>query len=80
MLSVQTNFASMVAQSSVNHNNSLLSTAMERLSTGLRINHQLFPIKKYFLTNQLYKIHIVVNFCKLLISTHHFDDDFTNTA
>ena len=39
MLSVQTNFASMVAQSSVNHNNSLLSTAMERLSTGLRINH-----------------------------------------
>ena len=39
MLSVQTNYASMMAQSSVNNNNNMLSTAMERLSTGLRINH-----------------------------------------
>ncbi|BDM62710.1 lateral flagellin [Shewanella sp. NFH-SH190041] len=38
MLSVHTNYASLVAQNSVNKNNSLLSTAMERLSTGLRIN------------------------------------------
>ncbi len=38
MLSVHTNYSSLVAQNSVNKNNSLLSTAMERLSTGLRIN------------------------------------------
>ncbi len=38
MLSVHTNYASLVAQNSVNKNNSLLSTAMERLSTGMRIN------------------------------------------
>lgn len=38
MLSVHTNYASLVAQNSVNKNNGLLSTAMERLSTGLRIN------------------------------------------
>lgn len=38
MLSVHTNYSSLVAQNSVNKNNNLLSTAMERLSTGLRIN------------------------------------------
>ncbi|MGI2258623.1 flagellin [Shewanella sp. GXUN23E] len=38
MLSVHTNYSSLVAQNSVNKNNSLLSNAMERLSTGLRIN------------------------------------------
>ncbi|TKB51716.1 flagellin N-terminal helical domain-containing protein [Ferrimonas aestuarii] len=38
MLSVQTNFPSLVAQNSVGQSNSSLSTAMERLSTGWRIN------------------------------------------
>ncbi|OXS02719.1 flagellin [Shewanella algae] len=38
MLSVHTNYASLVAQNSVNKNNGQLSIAMERLSTGLRIN------------------------------------------
>ncbi|GIU14699.1 MULTISPECIES: flagellin [unclassified Shewanella] len=38
MLSVMTNNASNIAQNSVNRNNDLLSNAMERLSTGLRIN------------------------------------------
>ncbi|WP_299489574.1 flagellin [uncultured Shewanella sp.] len=38
MLSVHTNNASLIAQTSVNKNNDLLSNAMERLSTGLRIN------------------------------------------
>jgi len=38
MLSVQTNNASNIAQNSVNKSNDLLSNAMERLSTGLRIN------------------------------------------
>ncbi|BDM62708.1 lateral flagellin [Shewanella sp. NFH-SH190041] len=38
MLSVHTNYASLVAQNALNTNNSLLTTAMERLSTGLRIN------------------------------------------
>ncbi|WP_108945085.1 flagellin N-terminal helical domain-containing protein [Shewanella halifaxensis] len=38
MLSVMTNNASNIAQNSVNKNNDLLSNAMERLSTGLRIN------------------------------------------
>ncbi|WP_298774658.1 flagellin [uncultured Shewanella sp.] len=38
MLSVQTNNASLIAQNSVNKTNDLLSNAMERLSTGLRIN------------------------------------------
>ncbi|WP_394202861.1 flagellin [Shewanella waksmanii] len=38
MLSVHTNYASMVAQNAVGKNNSLLTTSMERLSTGLRIN------------------------------------------
>lgn len=38
MLSVHTNFASLVAQNSVNNSNSMLSNAIERLSTGLRIN------------------------------------------
>lgn len=38
MLSVQTNNASLIAQNSVNKSNDLLSNAMERLSTGLRIN------------------------------------------
>ena len=38
MLSVHTNYASMVAQNAVSKNNSLLTTSMERLSTGLRIN------------------------------------------
>ncbi|MPY25266.1 Lateral flagellin [Shewanella psychropiezotolerans] len=39
MLSVHTNYASNVAQNAVNKNNSLLTTSMERLSTGLRINN-----------------------------------------
>ncbi|MCL1050875.1 Lateral flagellin [Shewanella abyssi] len=38
MLSVHTNYSSLVAQNSVSKNNDLLSNAMERLSTGLRIN------------------------------------------
>ncbi|MDB2386938.1 Lateral flagellin, partial [Shewanella sp.] len=38
MLSVHTNYASLVSQNSVTKNNDLLSNAMERLSTGLRIN------------------------------------------
>ncbi|WP_028774254.1 flagellin [Shewanella waksmanii] len=38
MLSVHTNYASLVAQNAVGKNNSLLTTSMERLSTGLRIN------------------------------------------
>ncbi|SDI75591.1 flagellin [Ferrimonas sediminum] len=38
MLSVQTNFPSLVAQNSVNQSNNGLNSAMERLSTGLRIN------------------------------------------
>ncbi|BDM62709.1 lateral flagellin [Shewanella sp. NFH-SH190041] len=38
MLSVHTNYASLVAQNSVNKNNGLLGQAMDRLSTGLRIN------------------------------------------
>ncbi|BDY04421.1 flagellin [Ferrimonas sp. YFM] len=38
MLSVHTNFTSMVAQNSVGNSNNSLNSAMERLSTGLRIN------------------------------------------
>lgn len=38
MLSVQTNYASLVSQNAVGQANSLLNTSMERLSTGLRIN------------------------------------------
>ncbi|USD39031.1 flagellin [Ferrimonas sp. SCSIO 43195] len=38
MLSVQTNFPSLVAQNSVGQSNNGLNTAMERLSTGFRIN------------------------------------------
>jgi flagellin len=38
MLSVHTNYASLVSQGAVNKSNSLLTNAMERLSTGLRIN------------------------------------------
>ncbi|MCG9732007.1 Lateral flagellin [Shewanella sp. Isolate13] len=38
MLSVMTNNASNIAQNAVTKNNDLLSNAMERLSTGLRIN------------------------------------------
>ncbi|MFT5787971.1 MAG: flagellin [Shewanella sp.] len=38
MLSVMTNNASNIAQNSVSKNNDLLTNAMERLSTGLRIN------------------------------------------
>ena len=38
MLSVHSNYASLVSQNSVTKNNDLLSNAMERLSTGLRIN------------------------------------------
>ncbi|SUI91845.1 flagellin N-terminal helical domain-containing protein [Shewanella morhuae] len=38
MLGVHTNYASIVAQGAVNKSNNLLSNAMERLSTGLRIN------------------------------------------
>lgn len=37
-LSVHTNYASLVAQHSLNNSNNLLSTAMERLGTGYRIN------------------------------------------
>src|SRR5690606_28429111 len=37
-LSIHTNFASLVTQNTLNKNNSLLSTAMQRLGTGLRIN------------------------------------------
>src|SRR5690606_17002102 len=37
-LSVHTNYASLVTQNTLNKNNGLLSTAMERLGTGLRIN------------------------------------------
>ena len=38
MLSVHTNYASLVSQGAVNKSNDLLTSAMERLSTGLRIN------------------------------------------
>ncbi|KVW99815.1 flagellin [Shewanella frigidimarina] len=38
MLSVHTNYASLVSQGAVSKSNSLLTNAMERLSTGLRIN------------------------------------------
>ncbi|WP_282167519.1 flagellin [Shewanella japonica] len=38
MLSVHTNNASLIAQNSVTKNNDLMTNAMERLSTGLRIN------------------------------------------
>ncbi|WP_028108329.1 flagellin [Ferrimonas futtsuensis] len=38
MLSVHTNFPSLVAQNSVGSSNNALNSAMERLSTGLRIN------------------------------------------
>ncbi|GIU41527.1 flagellin [Shewanella algidipiscicola] len=38
MLSVHTNYASLVSQNAVNKSNDLLTNAMERLSTGLRIN------------------------------------------
>ncbi|WP_144212024.1 flagellin N-terminal helical domain-containing protein [Shewanella donghaensis] len=38
MLSVHTNYASIVAQNSVAKSNDLMTNAMERLSTGLRIN------------------------------------------
>lgn len=37
-LSIHTNFASLVTQNTLNKNNSLLSTAMQRLGTGFRIN------------------------------------------
>src|SRR5690606_27202673 len=37
-LSIHTNFASLVTQNTLNRSNSLLSTAMQRLGTGLRIN------------------------------------------
>ncbi len=37
-LSMHTNYASLVTQNTLNSNNELLTTAMERLSTGLRIN------------------------------------------
>ncbi|MCG8517640.1 MAG: lateral flagellin LafA [Pseudomonadales bacterium] len=37
-LSIHTNFASLVTQNTLNKNNGMLSTAMERLGTGLRIN------------------------------------------
>src|SRR5690554_70096 len=37
-LSIHTNFASMVAQNGLARNNNMLSTAMERLGTGFRIN------------------------------------------
>ncbi|MED5526546.1 MAG: lateral flagellin LafA [Pseudomonadota bacterium] len=37
-LSIQTNFASLVAQNSLTKNNNMLSTAMQRLGTGLRVN------------------------------------------
>lgn len=38
MLSVHTNYASLVSQNAVTKSNDLLTNAMERLSTGLRIN------------------------------------------
>ncbi|MDO6679636.1 flagellin [Shewanella sp. 4_MG-2023] len=38
MLSVHTNNASNIAQNSISNNNNLMTNAMERLSTGLRIN------------------------------------------
>ncbi|MBM7071515.1 Lateral flagellin [Shewanella sp. 202IG2-18] len=38
MLSVHTNYASLIAQNSVTKSNDMLTTAMERLSTGMRIN------------------------------------------
>ncbi|MCE9686221.1 MULTISPECIES: flagellin [Shewanella] len=38
MLSVHTNYASLVSQNAVSKSNSLLTDAMQRLSTGLRIN------------------------------------------
>lgn len=37
-LSIHTNFASLVTQNTLSKNNNLLSTTMERLGTGLRIN------------------------------------------
>ena len=37
-LSIHTNFASMVAQNGLARNNNMLSTAMERLGTGFRVN------------------------------------------
>ncbi|MEX3071372.1 lateral flagellin LafA [Vibrio alginolyticus] len=37
-LSMHTNYASLVTQNTLSSNNELLTTAMERLSTGLRIN------------------------------------------
>src|SRR5690606_32801115 len=37
-LSIHTNFASLVTQNTLNKNNSLLSTAMQRLGTGFSIN------------------------------------------
>lgn len=37
-LSIHTNFASLVTQNTLNKNNNMLSTTMERLGTGLRIN------------------------------------------
>src|SRR5690606_37916417 len=37
-LSIHTNFASLVTQNTLSKNNSALSTAMQRLGTGLRIN------------------------------------------
>ncbi len=37
-LSMHTNYASLVTQNTLNNTNGKLDTAMERLSTGLRIN------------------------------------------
>lgn len=37
-LSMHTNYASLVTQNTLNSTNNLMTTAMERLSTGLRIN------------------------------------------
>ena len=37
-LSIHTNYASLVTQNQLGKTNSMLSTAMERLGTGLRIN------------------------------------------
>lgn len=37
-LSIHTNFASLVTQNTLNKNNGLLSTAMQRLGTGFRVN------------------------------------------
>ena len=37
-LSIHTNFASLTTQSQLNSTNKMLSTAMQRLGTGLRIN------------------------------------------